>query len=150
MVSYGISKGVILFFPHPHPPCPWTLPPLVSPPHRRLCLPSLVGTPLSPILFYCIRCCLLFYLGLVHVLLGVPPCWFCSSTAERLIVATVYCGPASSSYVFPIWYIANSPFMDATLRLALTFLEPPLIPLWTPHRSSNHTIYTAPLTVSSL
>ena len=31
-----------------------------------------------------------------------------------------------------------------------SFLEPALIPLWTPHRSSNHTIYTAPLPVSSL
>jgi len=29
-------------------------------------------------------------------------------------------------------------------------LEPALIPLWTPLRSSNHTIYTVPLSVTSL
>ena len=34
-------------------------------------------------------CCLLFFLGNYLALLGVPPCQFCSSTAEHLVVCSL-------------------------------------------------------------
>jgi len=51
-----------------------------------------------PFLFYAFRCCLLFFLALILVVLGVPPCRFCSSTAEHLIVASCRRSQRTSNY----------------------------------------------------
>ena len=107
-------------------------------------------------LLACFRCCLLSSLASLLVLLGHPPCRFCSSTADSLVVALCHRSHRTSDYS------GTCCVFNCALRMLLASycgryspigshsLEPALIPLWTPLRSSNHTIYTAPLTVSFL
>jgi len=47
-------------------------------------------------------------------------------------------------------YVCFSSYCGRYSLIGSRPLEPALIPLWTPLQSSNHTIYTAPLTVTSL
>ena len=113
-------------------------------------------SPLSPFSLLCLRTLSSFLLSFaprfprqsaLSVLLfycGLPRCCLVSSVSPDLRLFR---------YLLRI---------DCALRMLLTsyrgryspigsrLLEPALIPLRTPQRSSNHTIYTAPLPVSSL
>ena len=84
-------------------------------------------------------------------LLSIPPCQFCSSTVEHLVDAS--CCRSHWTFNHSNTYSAAhdvSSYCGHYSLIGSSFLELALIPLWTPHWSSNHTIYTAPLTVTSL
>jgi len=83
---------------------------------------------LSVLLFYC----------------GLPCCCLVSSVPSDLRLFRYLITYASLLTAHCCAYCGRySPIGSRTL-------EPALIPLWTPLRSSNHTIYTVPLSVTSL
>ena len=106
-----------------------------------------------PFLFYAFRCCLLFFLA------SVPHCPRRSALSVLLFYCGTPCCCLMSSVPLDLWlfqYLLH--FTAATYAsycgryspIGSLFLEPVLIPLWTQLQSSNHTIYTVPLPVSSL
>ena len=109
-----------------------------------------------PFLLYSFRCCLLFFLSFAPrsprlsallVLLfycRLPCCHLVSLVPSDLRLFRYLTPYASLLTAHCCAYCGRySPIGSRTL-------EPALIPLWTPLRSSNHTIYTAPHTVMSL
>ena len=104
-VVHRIIKGDILFPPSGHygPPCHIASPPTPPRSHIRWALSRVVTQRISRcIMFLCFscyfRCCLLFFIASILVVLGIPPCRFCSSTAERLVVASCRRSHRTSDY----------------------------------------------------
>jgi len=104
-------------------------------------------------LFYTFQCCLFFFLGLfprapqrsaLLVLLfyyGTPRCCLVSSVPTDLPLFR---------YLLHFTTATDASYCGCFSPIGSSFLEPALIPLWSPLQSSNHTIYTVPLTVTSL
>ena len=122
-VSYGLAKGDILSFLKLLALTPQTID-LVPWPDILFWIPWARYVQFH-LPFYSSQCCLLFFLDIRLVLLGVLLCWFCSSTAELYPLANRW---MSSFYIH--WPISiHFPYMEVSSSWLVPFIVSFL--LWT-------------------